>query len=322
MPSSQHALTLLLFRDESIAWARRLPETLDPAGASEGETRKEALARFEELIGEGRRWARHVYLWCLHGRHKLEQSVVLSEFAGESYTYSARALVIQKLARTYSWCLIPWGGDFTSQMLAFVSTDETATNLAIESLRESGCSDLIVSRYTREDLEHNRFKGAIFSRKPASRAQGLWNHGIGSAGSVLILRSDADVTSFATHGTARPVLETRATVFGAPILRTWMRIEDEVGFLRYALDPFTAIITAPDLDESHMRHALESFEGVSRDALHFGIKALGSASWIYIPGTEREKLEVYVNKDPDVTTSLLQNKPLTSSSFFAHRFFF
>jgi hypothetical protein len=70
-----------------------------------------------------------------------------------------------------------------------------------------------------------------------------------------------------------------------------------------------------------MKYALESFEGVRRDPLHFGIKALESASWIYIPGTEREKLEVYVNNDPAVTTNLLQNKGLTSSSFFAHRSF-
>lgn len=203
-------------------------------------------------------------------------------------------------------------------MLAFISTEEGIVEQAMKSLEENGSHNLLVSTYKAQDLQHQRFRGAIFGREQSSRAHDLWAEGMNSA---LVLRADQANPPSAQPASTSIVLEKQATEFGAPIRRAWIRVNDESAFLHYATDRFTAIVTASDLSQARMAEALEDFETASRDPMRFAIRALDSASWVYIPGTERDKFEIYVNQDPSVTVKVLQNKGLTSSSFFAHRSF-
>jgi len=65
------------------------------------------------------------------------------------------------------------------------------------------------------------------------------------------------------------------------------------------------IVTASGLNEQIMCLALQDFAGVAehvnRDPLHFGLLALKSASWIYIPTNYDEKWEIYMNQDSLIT---------------------
>jgi hypothetical protein len=321
MPVKNHIITLLLFRKETIDWSERLPRLLAKEKSHKVDLEQDATTRLRELLGEGRRWAFHPYLWCLRGPQRREQSMELIELPLENHTYGWRARIVEKLARAYSWCLIPWGCDFTSQMLAFVSTDGEIVDDVLNSLKESDCSGLLVSTYTVEDLKQQRFRGAIFGRKASARAHDLWADGLGSMNSVLVLRADQAESPVTEPARAGIVIEKQAMEFGSPVRRAWIRVNDESTFLHYAADQSTIIVVAPDLGESLMAKALEDFEIASRDPMRFAIRALESASWVYIPATERDKFEIYVNRDPSVTARILQDKRLTSSSFFAHRSF-
>jgi hypothetical protein len=316
MLGTDHAVSLILFRQQSIDWSLSLPFALADE-ISQLEPSEPAITRFRDLLETGRRWATHSRLWCVHGPALNPRSVELIELAPESFNYLGRAEVVQELGRSFSWCIIPWGGDFTAQMIAFISFDNSQSKRALEFLRENHASDLLVSTYTINDLNHHRFRGAIFGRKTSERAQHLWKEG--QMNSALALRADEALGSPSQRNST--VLEKSVSEFGRDVRLAWIRISDEMRFLQCATDQATKIITSDDLPPSLMQSGLDNFDEVRIDPLRFGLSALSSSSWIYIPQTERDKLETFISQDPLVTTAIFQSKALTSSSFFAHRSF-
>lgn len=95
MRHTDHIISLLLFRQETIAWAERLPGLLN----KEADECQETTARFRELLREGKRWSFHPYLWCLRGPRKQRRSLELIELASESYTYGGRAQIVERLPK-------------------------------------------------------------------------------------------------------------------------------------------------------------------------------------------------------------------------------
>jgi hypothetical protein len=310
-------VSVILFRKETIRWAESFARNLICDSKSEDRGSSPDIAHFLELLQEGKRQGCHSGSWLLHGARRAQSEAEIVELAGEGYSYLERSRVIRRLAGAYSWSFIPWGMDFTSQMLTVVTNGDAdiATRFAT-SLETDGCTDLLLSTYSMQDLDDHRFRGAVFSRRDSSRARDIWSDGMGYMDSALVFKTAPSPSSDEER-----VLQTQVEVFGTSVQLGWVLARNEAEFLRHAVDPFTMIVTAPNLDKSDLSHAMQHFESIKRDPLRFGVRALRSAAWIYVPGTERSKSEIYVNNDATVTTKVFQNKRLLSSSFFAHRYF-
>ena len=181
----------------------------------------------------------------------------------------------------------------------------------------------MVSGYTAEELSQKRFRGAIFHRSAELRGQGLWAYGRGLCESALILNYSQENSLSSLPPGAEVVSEVRGREFGHR--RSWIRVQDEAALLQYVGSPFTVMVTGSDLDERLRWFALQDFalvaEYINRDPLRFGLQALHSASWIYIPATEGDKWEIYVANDPALTSGLLQSSELTNSPYFLHKYF-
>jgi hypothetical protein len=103
------------------------------------------------------------------------------------------------------------------------------------------------------------------------------------------------------------------------------QVQDEAALLHFVQNDPAVIVTAPGLNERFMWLALQVFaevaEHVNQDPLHFGLKALETVSWIYIPKSDDGKREIYMNNDPAVTTRFTQCEEMTHAPCFAHQFF-
>ena len=71
---------------------------------------------------------------------------------------------IREIANSYEWCLMPWGSDYTSMMMALVSSDDHVIRQVKEILLETQCADLIVSHYTAAEVATHQFTGRLQSR--------------------------------------------------------------------------------------------------------------------------------------------------------------
>lgn len=281
------------------------------------------IARFSEILKESLKWKKHARDWCLHGTQTAGESPALLHMANrDDFSYPEVVAYVEKLCQAYSWCLVPWGVDGTGLMTALVASDDVVFTRVMNYLGV-GPRNLVVSCYTLEQLEKKRFRGAIFRCPGDSSISALWEYGRGSCESVLALSVEREDSVSTLPGGVEMISEEHGYQFGA-VRRRWVRIFDELALAKYVNGSGT-IITAPGLDEKVSWLALQDYAGVAdhvnRDRLSFGLKALESVPWIYIPRHDDEMWEIYINRDPAVTSRLLQSEKLTLASHFSHRYF-
>jgi len=269
-------------------------------------------------------WRFHARDWFLHGHQRGSETITPLKLAHqENVTYVEVLSYVDRLAHSYSWSLLPWGVRYTGEMIAFLSSDE-AVFAKITGAFQGHHHDLHVSSYTEEELREKRFRGAAFHRGAEFRGQGLWKHGRGSSDSALVLGSCSIEEPRKLPPNSEVVCEANGYQF-QPILRRWIRVWDEPALLHFVQNDPTVIVTAPGLDERFMWLALQDFadvaEHVNQDPLYFGLKALETVSWVYIPMSDDAKREIYVNNDPAITTRFTQCNEMTHAPYFAHQFF-
>src|SRR5215475_10626046 len=81
------------------------------------------IERFGEILHEAVRYKLHGRNWYLHGSPAGKAAQEPRSLTWNNLSYHERLAIIEELHNTYSWCLVPWGGYGTAQMLAFISSD-------------------------------------------------------------------------------------------------------------------------------------------------------------------------------------------------------
>jgi|GEM_PF-5916324 len=320
-------IKLFLFRSRLLPALELMHHRILPDASLREDGDDKPVGRFAELIKEAATHQLHGRNWYLHGNQTANDAVTLPPLQmahRDNLSYLELVSYVEELSHAYTWSLIPWGTWFTGQMLAFVSGDEGTLDRAIAWIIGAANRDLVVSSYTSKELAEKQFRGAIFHRSASLRGQGLWKHGRGSSDSALVLNYASVENPGKLPLNCEVVCEARGYQF-RPVLRRWMRVWDEAALLHFIQNDPAVIVTAPGLDERFMWLALQDFGGVAeyvnQDTLHFGLKALETVSWIYIPMSDDGKREIYVNNDPAVTTSFTQCDDMTHAPYFTHQFF-
>ena len=106
-----------------------------------------------------------------------------------------------------------------------------------------------------------------------------------------------------------------------PVRRQWIRISTCDALMYYASFPYTLFIAAGDVDANLFSAFLEESKVNGPDPLLFGLAALHSASWIYVPQTDRLGDEIYINRNPQETARLLADERVADAPHFTLRCF-
>ena len=320
-------IKLFLFRKKLLVALEYLHYRILPDASLREDGDDKPVARFAELIKEAATHQLHGRDWYLHGNQTANHAVTLPPLQmaqRDSLSYLELVSYVEELSHAYSWSLIPWGTWFTGQMLAFVSAEKGTFDRAIAWIIGAANLDLVVSSYTSKELAEKQFRGAIFHRSVSLRGQGLWKHGRGSSDSALVLNYASVENPGRLPPNCEVVCEERGFQF-QPVLGRWIRVWDEPALLHFVQNDRAVIVTSPGLDERFMWLAVQDFgdvaEHVFQDTLHFGLKALETVSWIYIPMNDDHKREIYVNNDPSVTTSFAKCDEMIHAPYFTHQFF-
>jgi hypothetical protein len=317
-------LAFLLFRENLIPLLENIHYRLLPDASLHEEDEVKPMTRFAELLKEAGRFRLHGRDWYIYGAPTGDTPPPILRVANRyDISYVDALVYVEKLAKSYSWSLIPWGSYGTGQMIGFISSNENIFNKVMRYLAESN-PDLAVSSYTADDLISRRFKGGIFFPAVEHWGRKLWNHGHGPCNSIMVLSFSTGQNS-PEPKSAEVVCESQGFQFGNPIRRKWIRIRDESTLLHYIDKRETVIITASGLNEQIMWLALQDFAGVAehvnQDPLHFGLLALKSAAWIYIPTHYDEESNIYLNQDPAGAAEFLGSLGLSSAPRVLHKYF-
>lgn len=317
-------LTFLLFRENLIALLENIHYRLLPDASLYEENEENPVTRFLDLLKEAVRYRSHGRNWYLHGALTANAPPRVLKTANRyDLSYVDALSYVEKLAQSYSWSLIPWGTYGTGQMIGFISSDKSIFNKVMRYLAESN-PDLVVSSYTADDLSSKRFRGGIFLPVGEHYGRELWHHGHSPSGSIMVLSYSTGLSS-SDPSNIETVCESRGHQLGNPIHRRWIRVRGEEALQHYIASRDTVIVTASGLTEQVMWLALQDFAGVaehiSADPLHFGLKALESASWVYVPTNADEKWNIYLDRDPIRAGRFLESTGLLSTPHFLHKYF-
>lgn len=318
-------IAFLLLRESLLGLLENIHLTLLPDASLREEGGENPIARFADILKEALRYRIHGRDWYLHGTSSGgEAPKVLRVADNYDLRYLDLLSYVHSLAKSYSWCLIPWGVYGTGEMIAFISSDPEIFAKAMKYLTR-GNQDLFVSSYTIDELMGKRFRGAVFLCSAEDRSRLLWEKGGGSPNSMLILNYCTADRPSALPRDADIVCEAPGYQIGNAVRRRWIRVRSVAALQYYLANRYTTIVIPPGLDEHVLWLSLQDFAGVAehvnRDPLYFGVKALESVSWIYIPTNYDEKWEIYINQNADVTRTLLESEDLTRAPYFLHKYF-
>jgi hypothetical protein len=320
------AIAILLFRKKMLPAFEHLHYILPDASIREDEEER-PIARFLELIKEALQYQLHGRNWYVHGASKECGTPEMLRLAHNDNVSRQQVVKhVQELTEAYSWCLMPWGVNYAGQMIAFLSAEDTTFEKGLKFLQGTYYRDLHVSSYRDQEISEKRFRGGIFRSSSAeARAKGLWEYGRGSCDSVLALHYSSECSLSDLPLGAEIVYEAHGQQFGNPTRRRWIRVYDEAALLHYVTRRDRVLFTAPGLDERVMWLALQDYadiaESVNQDPLQFGLKALESTSWIYIPMNDDDKWDIYMNREPAAVSRFLESEELTHAPQFLHKYF-
>ncbi len=312
----------ILLRNDIVPFLETIHHRLLPDALFSENGINKPLQRFHELIKESLHWQKNAQKWCLYGARKrsdLSNDLTNRDLMGNSFLDSCTN--VEMLYESYSWSIIPWGVDGTGMMIAFISSDENAFKEALLWLSAGGANqNVIVSRYTLDQLKLKRFRGAIFSRSPHLRGQLIWK--CNPLHSALILFSQDENTDSILGSSTDIICRSRQ----GRVVRSWIQVHDESAFLRYGTSENASVILASDADETMIRESSGHFsdiifEYINNDPLRFASKALGYSSWNYMPFTGDGNWEIYINNDHRMTDTLLFSDEMLREPSLLHRCF-
>jgi hypothetical protein len=318
------AIAILLFRKKMLPAFEHMHYILPDAALRESGEEK-PIARFLEVVKEALQYQLHGRAWYVHGVSKECGTPEMPRLAHDDVSWQQIVKHVQELTKAYSWCLLPWGVNYAGQMVAFIA-EGLAFEKGLKFLQGAYYRDLNVSSYTVQDISEKKFRGGVFySSSVESHARALWKYGRGSCDSALVLHYASECSLSDLPPGAEMIYETHGQQFGNPTRRRWVRVYDEAALLHYVASRDRVIFTAPGVDDRLMWLALQDYgdiaEGINQDPLQFAMKALESASWIYVPMNDDDKWNIYINQDPAVTSRFLESEELTSAAHFLHRCF-
>jgi hypothetical protein len=297
-------LLILLLRDKALPAIERF---LSVHPASSFVSRENGLGptdRAWELLREATHMEQYrAEDWRLCGRQR-------AEFEDFPFTSSD----ILGIADAYEWCLMPWGTDYTGIMIALVSADDHVIRQAKEILSQTQCADLTVSHYTRAEVANHKFRGAVFNRGLGVRGEGVWERNACPT-AVVFTAEGGEFMKRKMFNEVQIISEdiSNEANTGIPVRRQWIRMSAGAALLYYARFPYTVIIAAGDVNDDMFVDLLADSKKNGQDPLRFGLAALQSASWIYIPKTERLGDEIYINRNPQETAKLLADERVASA---------
>ena len=321
------AIAILLFRKKMLSVFEHVNQIAFPDASLCEKGEEKSIVRFVEVIKESLQYELHGRNWYLHGTAEVvgtQHPLCLAPHQDISWQMIVKS--VEELTHHYSWCLLPWGVNYSGQMIAFASADDATFSKGLKLLQGPYYRDLHISTYTAQDLSEKRFRGAVFRCSSAeARAKALWKHGRGSCSSVFVLHYSSESSTPVLPARAEIVLEANGQQFGNPTRRRWVRIPDEQTLIPYLACRDRVFVSASDVDQRVMWLALQDYadiaESINQDPLYFGLKAFESASWIYVPLNDDDRWEIYINHEPLVTRSLFDNEELTGAPDFVLNYF-
>jgi hypothetical protein len=107
---SNQILTFLLFRKNLIGLLEGMHHTLLPDAALHEDEEERPITRFAELLNEALRYGLHGRDWHLRGAPIADAAPrILKLVNRDDVSYFDALSYVEGLARSFSWCLIPWG---------------------------------------------------------------------------------------------------------------------------------------------------------------------------------------------------------------------
>ena len=206
----------------------------------------------------------------------------------------------------FDWSIVSWGSNYTGLMIA-ITCDQIQLDRV---LRDPAKKWMVVAVYSQSEITQRTQRGGIFKRPSELRGNGIWSKIVKTAKTPIALQGMAAEPARTIEGTSR-LLERVASVFGCSTRYEWLSIESESAFLNLARSPFTRIIVCGDLSPTEMERAIKEFEEVDMDIFRFGLVALKSATWIYIPQTVRDRNEILIHNDEARVADFLKNEHIT-----------
>ena len=209
-----------------------------------------------------------------------------------------------------------------SLMMALIASDNRSIRRVKDILIEEQCADLIVSHYTAEEVDNQQFRGVVFNRGLSETGGGIWDRNA-SASAIVYTGAGGDLTLGYMPDGVEIVSQDDSIDpdFNIRVTRQWLRISSDSNLLHYACSEYTNLIAAGDVDDNLFWTFLRESKAGDRDPLRFGLIALHSASWIYVPNTDGLGDEVYINQDSKETARLLADKRVSSAPQSAFRCF-
>ena len=107
----------LLFREKLLPLLWDVHHKLPSETSFEENGEPKPLERFTELAKESLSWREHIWDWRFHGTPAKNISPRTSDSPSIKSIDEDRFIpYVRDLIQSYSWCLIPWGVDYTGQI--------------------------------------------------------------------------------------------------------------------------------------------------------------------------------------------------------------
>jgi hypothetical protein len=303
--SPKDTVLILLLRDRLVEWMHRV--VTDTYSFVAGDKHEYGPEEFWHVIEETIRAQENTSgAWYSHGA-----------LLDRHMTPSTSNWDVLEFAKAYSWSFVPWGADYTGLMIAFISADNDRLENAMVLLDRMGLGDLVVSRYSAPAVASRQFRGIVFDRISDLIGTSIWGNIAQGGSSALALCSYYNKWHSPIPDGIQTMIEVDAMSFGSPYKKAWVSVQDEAALLYCIRYLRAAIVLDATLSSDLRTRALDEFEDVARDPLHFGISALTRASWLYIPETERRKSEIFISNDEAVTRLLTIDPRITSAPYYS-----
>lgn len=200
----------------------------------------------------------------------------------------------------------PWGADFSALMFAIESSVENR-DFIVDEISRANLSSYIVASYDAPTLQSQQFRGAIFTRDASVKADGIWEASTTSGLSGFVLQL-GESTSMRFKGTGcRPRHSTAVN---------WYNLRQASDLKYFASRFYTLLVVGARIPITDLC-SIEFTDDATDDKMRLGLELAKIVDWMYIPSTEGDRQELYINRDWRVTRKFLEMSVVINAPGFA-----
>ncbi|MDB6122719.1 MAG: hypothetical protein JWQ71_1712 [Pedosphaera sp.] len=225
--------------------------------------------------------------------------------------------ILQEMANSHTWAILPWGREEAMAMIAFVTSDDqcweefvSAFSTPSTTLSESGLfltkansntAPLLLTGYKNINSLENKFHGVLFGS--IETAQTLWQvTGADSDPPIVLHFQQTGPDATIPAGNFENLETYKDTRYSERVL---VRVLDSETFASYLPSWGTAVILSGDVDLESLRNLFQTPE--FHKLPFYGTKFVSVASWAFFPTNGYSSSPMY--------ETLLCRNPLLLSSF-------